>query len=64
LLLGKARGCDQQQGKAGYSENPACHLFHVVLPKVLPAKSAISSLMSCPRKTRYFRQSTAAGVRS
>jgi hypothetical protein len=33
LLLGKACGCDEQQGKAGQPENAACDLVHVVLPK-------------------------------
>jgi hypothetical protein len=32
-LLGKARGCGEQQGKAGHAEQAPCHLIHVVLPK-------------------------------
>src|SRR5262252_2321341 len=32
-LLGKARGCDKQQGKTGRAERAPCDLVHVVLPK-------------------------------
>src|SRR6266446_29173 len=32
-LLGKAGGCDKQQGKTGRAERAPCDLVHVVLPK-------------------------------
>src|SRR6202008_4749981 len=43
-LLGKARGCDEQQGKTGHAENAPCDLVHRVLPKLwrtVPAFTAV-----------------------
>jgi hypothetical protein len=48
-LLGEACGRGEQQGKAGHPENAPCHLVHVILPKVLPAKSAMSFLILVPK---------------
>src|SRR5215831_10316087 len=48
-LLGKARGCDKQQGKTGRAERAPCDLVHVVLRNLVAGETPDDRINNPPR---------------